>query len=428
MEKPEHEPDTSVMDAGAAELAALRGRVVELEAQLQAAAANDRALRTILDALPDSLYVKDCNLRKLLANHRDLLLMGMTAESDALGKTDLEVYTTEEAAHFYAQDSLVLSGEALINHEERITVHGEPRWLLTTKIPLRDEAGEIVGLVGIGRDITELKQAQASSAALLAANQALAETARLKDEFLANVSHELRTPLTGILAMAEALQGKAFGAVDERQQRLLQRIETSGRHLLRLINDMLDLSHLDAGKMELVMVETTLDAVGRSCVQAVAAAAAARRQTVHFCIEPETLTMDADPRRLRQVLTNLLDNAVKFTPEGGALGLYVTGSADANTIRLEVWDTGDGIADADQARLFQPFTQLDASLARRHPGAGLGLVLVKRIAELHGGQASVESTPGKGSRFIVTLPQRPILSSELNEGEMDGNGEQSTHH
>jgi signal transduction histidine kinase len=290
------------------------------------------------------------------------------------------------------------------------------QWLLTTKVPLRDEAGRVFGLIGLGRNITDLKQMQESRDQLRAANQALEQASRLKDEFLANVSHELRTPLTGVLAMTEALQGQAFGALNERQQRLLGRIETSGRHLLRVINDILDLSHLDAGKLELVLLDTLLDSLCRSCVQSIAAAAAAKQQTVHLCIEPQNLTLKADPRRLRQILTNLLDNAVKFTPEGGALGLHVTTSAAADAVFFVVWDTGGGITLEDQARLFQPFTQLDSSLARRYSGTGLGLVLVKRLAELHGGRAGVESTPGEGSRFVVTLPRQEISSNQRDQG------------
>ena len=411
--------DACAVEEGAGELAFLRRRVAELEARLETAASNDRVLRTLLDTLPDSLYVKDGRLRKLLANRMDLRYMGVASEEEALGKTDVDVYPAGEAAHFTHRDELVLSGVPLINHEEQITFGGETHWLLTTKVPLRDESGAVVGLLGVGRNITALKQAQESRDRLAAANQALEQASHLKDEFLANVSHELRTPLTGVLAMTEALQSQFCGSLNERQQYLLQRIETSGHHLLNIINDMLDLSRLDAGKLHLSQAEIELDAFCRSCVQSVAGAAAVKQQAIHLCLEPETLTVAADPRRLRQILTNLLDNAVKFTPEGGSLGLHVSApeagapasggfpfGAVGGEVRFVVWDTGIGIAPEDGGKLFQPFTQLDGSLARRHAGTGLGLVLVKRMVELHGGQVSVESAPGKGSRFVVRLPGR----------------------
>jgi signal transduction histidine kinase len=233
-----------------------------------------------------------------------------------------------------------------------------------------------------------------------------ADERRRLGALLANVSHELRTPLTGVLAMAEALQTETYGTLNERQQHLLQRIEHSGRHLLDVINELLDLSRLDAGTFDLVLTDCMLEPLCRACVQCVAPLAAAKRQSVHLCIEPQSLQIVADGRRLRQMLRNLLENAVKFTPEGGALGLHVTVGDASNppVVRFVVWDTGSGIPLEEQSKLFQPFTQLDSSLTRRHSGTGLGLVLVKRIAELHGGHVGVESAPGQGSRFHISLP------------------------
>jgi len=423
---------------GSLEVDLLRRRVADLEARLEAASANDRVLRALLDTLPDSLYVKDRQLRKVLCNRMDMHYMGVKSESEALGRTDADFYSAAEAAQFYDQDALVLSGIPLINHEERLTFDGETHWLLTTKVPLRDEGGEVVGLLGVGRNITALKQAQSSRDQLAAANQALEQASRLKDEFLANVSHELRTPLTGVLAMTEALQEESYGSLNDRQQHLLRLIEASGRHLLSIINDILDLSRLDAGKLELALTEIELDAFCRSCIQSVTPAAAAKQQAIHLCVEPQTLSVVADPRRLRQILTNLLDNAVKFTPEGGSLGLRVSADAPVSSdessgtaggeVRFMVWDTGIGIAAADRARLFQPFTQVDGSLARRYAGTGLGLVLVKRMTELHGGQVSVESTPDKGSKFVVRLPLHPICNDDTDEGGVDGASKQSAHY
>lgn len=249
----------------------------------------------------------------------------------------------------------------------------------------------------------------------------------IRDDYLANVSHELRTPLTGVLAMTEALQTQAYGPLNVRQQQLLQRIEDSGRHLLDTINDMLDLSRLDAGLLDLAIVECTLEPLCLGCIQAVAEPAAAKRQSVHFSIEPQSLQIAADPRRLRQMLVNLLDNAVKFTPECGSFGLQVTGpkfehdqlygACTDKCVRFVVWDTGIGIAWEDRDKLFRPFSQLDSSLTRRHAGTGLGLALVKRMAELHGGHVGVESSPGQGSRFCISLPRRAAGGVQAGEGE-----------
>jgi signal transduction histidine kinase len=245
-------------------------------------------------------------------------------------------------------------------------------------------------------------------------------------EFLANMSHELRTPLTGVLAMTEALQTETFGDLNERQHQLLRRIEDGGRRLLEIVNDILDLSQLDGGTLELAPADCMLEPLCRSCLAAVAPAAAAKRQAVHFSIEPQALQLAADPRRLRQMLINLLDNAVKFTPECGTLGLQVAGlplhsftnatALPERAVRFVVWDTGIGIAPEAQARLFQPFAQIDGSLTRRHAGTGLGLVLVKRMAELHGGCVGVESVRGQGSRFCITLPWRMLAEARSAKG------------
>ncbi len=227
--------------------------------------------------------------------------------------------------------------------------------------------------------------------------------------------------------MTEALQTQAYGPLNVRQQQLLQRIEDSGRQLLDTINDMLDLSRLDAGLLDLAIAECALEPLCLGCIQAVGQAAAAKRQSVHFSIEPQSLRIAADPRRLRQMLVNLLDNAVKFTPECGSFGLQVTGArcehnqlqgaCAGKRVRFVVWDTGIGIACEERGKLFRPFSQLDSSLTRRHSGTGLGLVLVKRMAELHGGHVGVESSPGQGSRFWISLPWRAAGSVQAGEGE-----------
>jgi signal transduction histidine kinase len=307
-----------------------------------------------------------------------------------------------------------------------------------------DANGQVEYLSTIARNISLQRQAaaalQRSRDELQAANKTLEQAARLKDEFIAGVSHELRTPLTGVLAMAEALQTETFGSLNPRQQHLLQRIEDSGRHLLAVITDILDLSRLDAGMIELTAADCTLEDVCGGCIHMIAAAAAAKRQSIHLCVEPQSLHIEADPRRLRQMLVNLLDNAVKFTPECGSLGLQVTACPDhgaevpfaikptgkstqaepddecSGSIRFVVWDTGLGIPPEEHAKLFLPFSQVDSSLTRRYSGTGLGLALVKRIAELHGGHVSVDSAPGRGSRFSITLPRKQIEDRQQLEG------------
>jgi PAS domain S-box-containing protein len=240
---------------------------------------------------------------------------------------------------------------------------------------------------------------------LMEANVRLERLAHHKDEFLATMSHELRTPLTAVLGLSEALDTGVYGAVNDRQRRAIQVILQSGRHLLHLINDLLDLSRIEAGHLELQLESCYLNLVCQSCISLLAEIVKSKGQQIVFHA-PESVILIADTRRLHQLLLNLLSNASKFTPEGGSIHLTVVTDASRQTVTIEVADTGIGIAKEDQERIFEPFVQLDSRLARQYTGTGLGLALVKRIADLHGGQIAVYSQPEQGSRFVVTLPWR----------------------
>jgi signal transduction histidine kinase/CheY-like chemotaxis protein len=269
------------------------------------------------------------------------------------------------------------------------------------------ESGDVVCTC---RDITQRKRTEAElherSAQLSLANAELARASRLKDEFLAGMSHELRTPLVSILGLTEVLQTDLAGVLNPQQRHYAHTIEESGRHLLQLINDVLDIAKVQAGRVQLLLEPCDLPAQCQSAIRLVRQSALAKGQHLSVSITPPEIQCLADARRLKQILVNLLSNAVKFTPQGGRVGLEVEGDEATHTLRLVVWDTGVGIAAADLPRLFQPFMQVDSSLSRSFGGSGLGLVLVRRMAELHGGRVDVESTPGEGSRFTVVLPWR----------------------
>ena len=239
---------------------------------------------------------------------------------------------------------------------------------------------------------------------LIAANAQLAKASRLKDEFLASMSHELRTPLNAILGLSEALQELVFGPLNDNQKRYLSRIEESGRHLLALINDILDLSKIEAGKLTATLASLDVEPVCQASLRLVREQALKKRLTVSTRFDPRAATVRADERLLKQMLVNLLTNAVKFTPESGQIGLEVALDPDATGVQFQVWDSGIGIAEENLERLFQPFVQLDSSLSRQFAGTGLGLSLVKRMALMHGGRVSVETQLNHGSRFTIWIP------------------------
>ncbi|NTW97498.1 MAG: response regulator, partial [Oscillochloris sp.] len=267
-----------------------------------------------------------------------------------------------------------------------LTIHGHRHYLSTM------------------RDITTEKQVEET---LRRANAELARAGRTKDEFLANMSHELRTPLNAILALSETLQEQITGPLNERQMTSLYHIESSGRHLLALINDILDISKVEAGRLELQMDIVEVAEVCQASLVFVKELALKKSVKVGLQLNDPMAEMEVDSRRLKQMLVNLLSNAVKFTPNNGQVRLEVKVDAAAEVIDFRVRDTGIGMAPEDIVRLFQPFLQLDSSLSRNHEGTGLGLALVRRLAELHGGSVTVESTPGQGSCFTITLPYHP---------------------
>jgi signal transduction histidine kinase/CheY-like chemotaxis protein len=254
--------------------------------------------------------------------------------------------------------------------------------------------------------LVELEQANAR---LVQINERLTEANRAKSEFLARVSHELRTPLNAIIGFSELLRDPASRALNPEQCEFLSDIHSSGEHLLRLINEILDLSKIEAGKMELHRAPTDLPRALRDAAAMIRAQATQKGLMLE--VEAETCARAAlvDPGLFRQVLVNLLSNAVKFTPQGGSVRLVAR--VEEQDLIAEVRDTGIGIASADVPRVFEEFYQVDGSYARGYGGTGLGLALVRRMVELHGGTIAVETAPGLGSCFAVRFP-RAIVETQ----------------
>jgi signal transduction histidine kinase len=271
---------------------------------------------------------------------------------------------------------------------------------------LRSKVAVLVELYRKRRELEHLNRT------LEEANAELALANQLKDEFLATMSHELRTPLTAVLGQAEVLKEQLHGPLTAGQLDSVRSIQESGKHLLALINDVLDLAKIGAGRMELKSEPVDVEALCRASMQLVRAQAQKKQQRVALSLDSQVGVLRGDERRLTQILVNLLSNAVKFTPPGGAIGLDVTGDVSRREVRFTVWDTGVGIAQEDLPRLCQPFVQLGGGLARQHEGTGLGLALVARLVELHGGRVEVASEVGRGSRVTVSLPWQQVISDD----------------
>jgi signal transduction histidine kinase len=263
---------------------------------------------------------------------------------------------------------------------------------------VRDSAARPQFVIALVEDITAHKQAENH---LRDSKEAAEAGSRAKSEFLATMSHELRTPLNAVLGLSQLLQQELFGSLNAKQKEYVNCIHSSGQHLLDLINDVLDLSKVEAGKEELTLVRLNVRELCLYCLSIVRDRATAKQLQLIGKIDPQVDSCMADERRVKQMLLNLLTNAIKFTPKG-QVSLEVERVPQG--IAFKVTDTGIGIEPAQLQLLFQPFKQLDSRLNRQYEGTGLGLSLTRKLARLHGGDVTVRSTVGKGSEFILWLP------------------------
>ena len=263
----------------------------------------------------------------------------------------------------------------------------------------RNEAGEVQGVLAAARDITERKQAEE----LRIENARLASVSKIKSEFLANMSHELRTPLNSILGFSELLRLNYDGELNEKQEEYVDYIHSSGKFLLSLINDILDLSKVEAGKIELVPEKISLSDIVNETLNLINEKAMKHNIIIKVELDPETDFIEADKMRVKQILFNLLSNAVKFSKEEGGT-VTVTAKKAGPMAQISISDTGIGIKEEDMGKLFKEFQQLDSGISRKYEGTGLGLAISKKLVELHGGTITAESKYGEGSTFTFSLP------------------------
>jgi PAS domain S-box-containing protein len=278
---------------------------------------------------------------------------------------------------------------------------GSYHWIRDEARVLRDSAGRPTQVLGAWLDITERVRAEEDLRRARAAAESANQT---KSEFLAKMSHELRTPLNSIIGFSEMLGDQTFGALNEKQGRYVDNVLSSGRQLLNLINDILDLSKVEAGRMELTPTPFEVAGALDDARTRMESLARQKHHTIDVEVEAGLPALTADPGKFRQIMDNLLSNAIKFTPNGGRIHVAARRAPAGDGVEVVVTDTGIGIKPEDQGRIFLEFEQLDNAYVREQQGTGLGLALTRKLVELHGGRIGVESQPGKGSTFRFVLP------------------------
>ena len=375
-------------------------------------------LDSIVDNVPIMLFVKEAEeLRFVRFNRASEELVGMDRK-EVLGKCDFDLFPPELAEFFTEKDRAVLANGVMVEISEEIldTQNHGRRILHTKKIPVLDPTGQPRFLLGISEDITEKRRTEL---ALQEAKEAAESASRAKSDFLANMSHEIRTPMNAVLGMTELLLDTKL---DSTQREYVKMVHESGESLLSLINDILDFSKIEAGKFNLDQTEFNLHEVLGDTMKTLAVRASHKDLELAFHVATDVpAALVGDPGRLRQIVMNLVGNAVKFTERGEIVLDVSCRSKDAETAELLflVRDTGIGIPDDKIDRIFQAFEQADTSTTRRYGGTGLGLTITSRLVQLMGGSIWVESMPGMGSTFFFTAR---IGIAEHGTWNQNGNG------
>lgn len=374
-----------------------------------------REIEDLYNNAPCGYHSLDSDGKYIRVNETELQWLGYSRE-EMLGRAFLD-FVAPASRSVFLTNYPVFKQQGWIKDLEfdMVCKDGSILPVLLSASAVTDEQGHYLHSRSTVMDMRDRKQAEEqvrlSAERISLANAELSRAARLKDEFLAGMSHELRTPLNAILGMSEVLLEEVYGHLTSDQNHAVALIQRSGEHLLSLINDILDLAKVESGKMDLNIKSIAITHLCETSLSFIRQQAYQKHIHLHCQIDQTLGEIELDERRMGQVLINLLSNAVKFTPEGGRVQLLVCPNPERETIEFSITDTGIGIAPEQMDKLFQPFVQLDSSLSRRYSGTGLGLALVRRIVELHGGSVTLTSEVDQGSCFTVILPWRPLTLS-----------------
>jgi len=385
----------------------LRSRQQELESAYRQLGEQQVLMRAILEHLPAAVGYVGQDLVFRWVNPAYAALVGRSAE--AMMRRSMQEVIPEVAAQLAPMlDRVRAEGRPVSTFGYRLMLPGptgrrETFWDLSI-VPIFDERRAIAGYLSLSLEVTEREQLERAKAQLQADRiRALEEADELKDQFISILSHELRTPINAITGFGSILDDEVVGPLEPQQHEYVQKMLKGADTLLSLIDDLLDMSRLHAGRFSLQEAPFNLGVEARLVLETLQPLAEQKSLRLRSEI-PSLPDLTGDAGRIRQVLVNLVNNAVKFTPAGGAI--VVRACDEGDRLRCEVSDTGIGIAPEDLPKLFKPFSQVDMSSTRKVGGTGLGLSISKALVEAHGGAIGVESTPGKGSTFWFTLPKR----------------------
>lgn len=358
-------------------------------------------LRVLIDNLPDRIFFKDRLGKFVVANKGVAEHSGVESQKEIIGKTDFDLYGPELAREYFRDEqTLMQSGEPLLNHEEPSRdASGIIGWTLTSKIPIRNRAGEVVGLVGVSREISEFKKMFED---LSQAKDSLEQALKLKDYFIANLSHEIRTPLNAIIGFSELLNEEVSEVLPDISEKYFSIINSASQRLTRTIDMILNLSRLQSGMYKVISVPIDLDRVIKDLLTEFQLSADQKNLNLSFENTIGTAIIQSDMYCVTQSISNLIDNALKYTYHGYiSIRIY---QVDAHWIKVDVQDTGIGIKEEYKSRLFESFSQEDPSFTRTFEGIGLGLAITKKMLETIGARIYVASTKQVGTTFTIEFP------------------------
>ncbi|MCZ7396960.1 MAG: ATP-binding protein [Candidatus Methanoperedens sp.] len=370
-----------------------RFSILETEKADEALKNSEEKYRSLVESNEDSIYMVDRDCNYIFINPKHLSRLGI---GDYRGRNYADCHWAAVTDRFRQGVDQVFHTGKPEQHEHEF----RGKWFLRTMSPLKDPKTKAVTAVTVvSTEITHRKKAEE----IRLENERLDSANRAKSEFLANMSHELRTPLNSIIGFSELMKQKTAGELNNKQERYMENVLSSSNFLLNLINDILDLSKVEAGKIELVLERISVPVVINETINLIKEKASKNKVILKKELDPELDFIEADKQRVKQILFNLLSNAVKFSKEEGGTVTIIT-KKEEDMAKFSVSDTGIGVREEDMSKLFNEFEQLDSGISRNYGGTGLGLAISKKLVELHGGKIWAESRYGEGSTFTFTLP------------------------